>query len=76
MLKTINLSRTYLVIITRPFLHIYLSQNATPWHHSRKSLWGRKKRAKYDATMCTKCVCDQCKHNAKNEGLTAPERKP
>ena len=52
---------TYLVFSRENgFLHIYLSRNGTPWHHSRISLWGRRKRAKYDAWVGNGCVCDAC----------------
>jgi len=65
MLITIPLKRTYLVLSTcNRFLHIYLSRNATPWHHSRVSLWGRRRYERYAAWVDSHCACDVCMPNA------------
>jgi len=66
MLITIPLKRTYLVLSTcNRFLHIYLSRNATPWHHSRVSLWGRRRYNRYAAHVGGDgCCCESCKPNS------------
>jgi len=53
------------------FLHIYLSRNGTPWHHSRVSLWGRRKYNKYAAWVDSSCTCDACLPNANNHDSAA-----
>jgi len=55
------------------FLHIYLSRNGTPWHHSRVSLWGRRRYERYAAWVDSHCACDVCKPNG---GLEPARRKP
>ena len=61
----VDLVRTYLCINReKGFVHIYLSHNGTPWHHSRRSLCGGKKYNKYARDVGAVCVCDKC-----SEGL-------
>jgi hypothetical protein len=71
---TIDIPRGYLVMSRENgFLHIYISRNATPWHHSRVSLWGRRKYNKYAKWVDSHCVCDACKssHTMNNQSQPA-----
>jgi hypothetical protein len=66
---TIDILKGYLVISRENgFLHIFLSRNATPWHHSRVSLWGRRRYNRYANWVDSRCVCDTCKATAPDGG--------
>lgn len=66
-------TRWYLVvdnsrsIRTRRFVHLYLSRNGTPWHHSRISILGGKWYSLWAGHTLEMCVCDECQKKARQQ---------